>query len=194
MASYIVADAWLDFASLSSYLQLNAFRRALRESAITDKVITHPRAFFNMSHMSTQAVEQARAAGISIAEDLPSLDTHLAHRLVAGLDDDTPGPDSLALKVAEGIMRSYFELGLDIGRNETLISIAQDFGVSAERTQEILANPALTSLVEEAYTLALHLGATEAPKFLFDEQFLAQAVTEEDFLAVLTTLQEKPSE
>lgn len=183
-------DAWLDISSLASYLSLAAFRKALGASAMNATTVATPRAFFGSPKTDPVSVSQAAAIGISVANDLPNVTGRRGQLLIAGLDEGSRGADTQVLKVTEAIMRSYFELGLDIDSDETLIAIAQDFGVSGTAARDALQSPLAEAQVDDGYSLALHMGAQSAPFFIFGEAFVLEQMTEPAFAAAFKTFEE----
>ena len=104
--------------------------------------------------------------------------TSRAHRVIAAahdadIDDDTvAGPDSLHLKVAEAIMRSHFEMGLDVSQPEVLIGCAQDIGMPPDLAALAVGDEAWASRVYSDYQMAMHMGVASVPTYVLDGQFL----------------------
>ena len=104
--------------------------------------------------------------------------TSRAHRVIAAahdadIDSDTvAGPSSLQLKVAEVIMRAHFEMGLDISHPEVLIGCAQDIGMPPELAGDALGDEEWASRVYSDFQVAMHMGVTAVPTYVFDAQFL----------------------
>ena len=104
--------------------------------------------------------------------------TSRAHRVIAAahdadIDNDTvAGPDSLHLKVAEAIMRSHFEMGLDISHPEVLIGCAQDIGMPPDLAALAVGDEEWASRVYSDYQMAMHMGVTSVPTYVLDAQFL----------------------
>ncbi|WP_448749300.1 DsbA family oxidoreductase [Actinomyces sp.] len=104
--------------------------------------------------------------------------TSRAHRVIAAahdadIDSDTvAGPDSLHLKVAEAIMRSHFEMGLDISHPEVLIGCAQDIGMPGQLAALAIEDEEWASRVYSDYQMAMHMGVTSVPTYVLDTQFL----------------------
>lgn len=116
-----------------------------------------------------EADERMRALGAreGIRFDFDSLiiaPTSRAHRVIAAahdadIDNDTvAGPDSLHLKVAEAIMRSHFEMGLDISHPEVLIGCAQDIGMPPDLAALAVGDEEWASRVYSDYQMAMHMG------------------------------------
>lgn len=104
--------------------------------------------------------------------------TSRAHRVIAAahdadIDDDTvAGPDSLHLKVAEAIMRSHFEMGLDVSQPEVLIGCAQDIGMPPDLAALAVGDEAWASRVYSDYQMVMHMGVASVPTYVLDGQFL----------------------
>ena len=104
--------------------------------------------------------------------------TSRAHRVIAAahdadIDDDTvAGPDSFHLKVAEAIMRSHFEMGLDVSHPEVLIGCAQDIGMPPDLAALAVGDEECASRVYSDYQMAMHMGVASVPTYVLDGQFL----------------------
>ena len=104
--------------------------------------------------------------------------TSRAHRVIAAahdadIDADTvTGPSSLQLKVAEAIMRAHFEMGLDVSHPEVLIGCAQDIGMEPELAALAVGDEEWASRVYSDFQVAMHMGVTAVPTYVFDAQFL----------------------
>nr|WP_295917421.1 DsbA family protein [uncultured Actinomyces sp.] len=104
--------------------------------------------------------------------------TSRAHRVIAAahdadIDDDTvAGPDSFHLKVAEAIMRSHFEMGLDVSHPEVLIGCAQDIGMPPDLAALAVGDEEWASRVYSDYQMAMHMGVASVPTYVLDGQFL----------------------
>jgi len=104
--------------------------------------------------------------------------TSRAHRVIAAahdadIDADTvAGPSSLQLKVAEAIMRAHFEMGLDISHPEVLIGCAQDIGMPPELAALAVGDEEWASRVYSDFQVAMHMGVTAVPTYVFSAQFL----------------------
>ena len=104
--------------------------------------------------------------------------TSRAHRVIAAahdadIDADTvAGPSSLQLKVAEAIMRAHFEMGMDISHPEVLIGCAQDIGMEPELAALAVGDEEWASRVYSDFQVAMHMGVTAVPTYVFDAQFL----------------------
>ncbi len=104
--------------------------------------------------------------------------TSRAHRVIAAahdadIDADTvAGPSSLQLKVAEAIMRAHFEMGMDISHPEVLIGCAQDIGMEPELAALAVGDEEWASRVYSDFQVAMQMGVTAVPTYVFDAQFL----------------------
>lgn len=130
-----------------------------------------------------EADERMRALGAreGVRFDFDSLviaPTTRAHRVIAAAhdadidEDSVAGPDSLHLKVAEAIMRSHFEMGLDVSNPEVLIGCAQDVGVPGELAALAVGDEEWASRIYSDYQMAMHMGVRAVPTYVLDSQFL----------------------
>ena len=106
--------------------------------------------------------------------------TSRAHRIIAAahdadIDADTvAGPSSLQLKVAEAIMRAHFEMGLDVSDPDVLIGCAQDIGMPAALAARAIGEEEWASRVYSDVQVAMHMGVSTVPTYVFDARFLVQ--------------------
>ena len=124
---------------------------------------------------------QAHGAREGIRFDFDNLiiaPTSRAHRVIAAahdadIDADTvAGPSSLQLKVAEAIMRAHFEMGLDISHPDVLIGCAQDIGMPPDLAALAVGDEEWASRVYSDFQMAMHMGVTTVPTYVFNAQFL----------------------
>jgi len=186
----LTIDVWLDFASLPSYMAFTSLRRAVAAHPDGGALAIHPHPYFGGPVTTEESIKEAESTGIRLQSDLPSIDTYAAQRLIAGLDGNEAGADTTVVKVTEAIMRSYFELGLDIQNDETLIAIAQDFGLSGADARDALENPVAKEMVDQGFQIALHLGVQSAPFVLVGETLHLTEPTEAAITAALKHFQE----
>ncbi|MDO5721059.1 MAG: DsbA family oxidoreductase [Actinomycetaceae bacterium] len=103
-----------------------------------------------------------------------------AHRLVCmarDIDmeaDSTSGPDTLELRMHEALQRARFEMGADLSNPETLIHIAQDFGVDGARAAAALESQEYAGQVFSDFQIGVQMGVNAVPVFLFDNQFILE--------------------
>lgn len=88
----------------------------------------------------------------------------------------------------ERLFRAYFTEGRDLGDEETLIALAQEFGLSETEAAEVLADPEGTwaARVADEASEAVALGSTGVPFFVFQRQYAVTGAQGSDaFLKVL---------
>ena len=124
--------------------------------------------------------------------------TSRAHRVIAeahdaDIDEDTgAGPSSCQLKVAEAIMRAHFEMGLDVSHPDVLIGCAQDVGMPADLAALAIEDEEWASRVYSDFQMAMHMGVTAVPTYVFDAQFLVDGhQTATTFTNILATAWEQ---
>lgn len=105
-----------------------------------------------------------------------------AHRLVClareiDLETDTTvGADTLQMRVHEGLQRARFEVGTDLSNPETLISLAQDYGIEGRRAACALENLEFADSVWSDFQIGVQMGVNAVPVFLFDRQFVVEGM------------------
>ena len=129
--------------------------------------------------------ERMKALGASegIRFDFDSLviaPTSRAHRVIAAAHDadidagTVAGASPLHLKVAEAIMRAHFEMGLDVSDPDVLIGCAQDIGMPAALAAQAIGEEEWASRVYSDVQVAMHMGVSTVPTYVFDARFLVQ--------------------
>lgn len=105
-----------------------------------------------------------------------------AHRLVClareiDLETDTTvGADTLQMRLHEALQRARFEVGADLSNPDTLISLAQDFGIEAQRAARALENQEFADTVWSDFQIGVQMGVNSVPVFLFDRKFVVQGM------------------
>jgi predicted DsbA family dithiol-disulfide isomerase len=79
-------------------------------------------------------------------------------------------PD-LSMMFHEAMFRSYFERLEDIGKLETILSVAEESGVPLEPLREVINDRAYQRDVEDGVKWAREIGVTGVPTVIFDEQY-----------------------
>lgn len=103
-----------------------------------------------------------------------------AHRLVClarDIDlenDSTCGAHTLELRMHEALQRARFEMGADLSNPETLINIAQDFGIEGGRAASALEDQEFASQVFSDFQIGVQMGIGAVPVFLFDNRFVLE--------------------
>jgi predicted DsbA family dithiol-disulfide isomerase len=92
---------------------------------------------------------------------------HLAHDL--GASGEVPADTQGRLK--ERLLKAYFTDGLPVGDHATLIELATEVGLPAERVREVLAGTKYADDVAADQAQALAYGANGVPFFVIDEKY-----------------------
>ena len=71
-------------------------------------------------------------------------------------------------------MRAHFEMGLDISHPDVLIGCAQDVGMPPELAALAVGDEEWASRVYSDFQVAMHMGVTAVPTYVFDAQFLVE--------------------
>lgn len=190
-------DLWINLGSPRCYLTLVSLRKALIASGQSNRfqLVVHPSFVAAVEEPLEPLRARAESLGIRFSEELhPASATDSAARLVAyaqqrDYQESFAGADPLHAKVAEALMRSRFELGLDLVDPDHLVGVGQDLGIAAEETLEAIASDATRELIAEGYSLALYLGVQEVPVLLFDEQYVVDGLQAPDsYRTILNTV------
>ena len=115
--------------------------------------------------------EQVKAAGagegINFRHDLMERtpNTLDAHKLIL-----LAGREGVQDKIADALFNGYFVEGKDVGKRETLIQIATDAGMNAERVAAFLDGEESTAAVEEALKKGRALHINSVPTYIINQQ------------------------
>ena len=199
-------DMWLDTCDPWSYLGLRHLRAALEQFDHRDNVEIFLHAFLLDPDLDV-AVDKPRIvalveAGAATLEEVREADERmqaLGAREGIRFDfdnlvnaDTVAGPSSLHVKVAEAIMRAHFEMGLDVSHPEVLIGCAQDVGMPPELAALAVGEEEWASRVYSDFQMAMHMGVTSVPTYVFDAQFLVDGhQTTTAFTNILATAWEQ---
>lgn len=119
--------------------------------------------------------------GINFAWDnVVVASTSNAHKLIClareiDLENDTTtGPDTLQLKVHEALGRARFELGMNLASPESLIALADDFGIAGERVFAALEKQEYATEVFSDFQIGVQIGVNSVPVFIFDNKFISE--------------------
>jgi predicted DsbA family dithiol-disulfide isomerase len=85
--------------------------------------------------------------------------------------------------VVEGLFRSYFVEGADIGQVKILAAIADEAGMDGELVEELLTSDADRELVEREDSLARKIGINGVPTFLIGGKMLISGAQDAEALA-----------
>ncbi|MFE9246125.1 DsbA family protein [Nocardiopsis sp. NPDC006938] len=117
--------------------------------------------------MTAQVREVAAAEGLHYEFDgAVMVNTFDAHRLT-----HLARERGLGGQAHERLMRAQLVEARDLGRVDTLVELAAEIGLDAERARAVLTTDAYTAQVEEDVRTARRLGATGVPFFVVDRAF-----------------------
>ena len=71
-------------------------------------------------------------------------------------------------------MRAHFEMGLDVSDPDVLIGCAQDIGMPAALAAQAIGEEEWASRVYSDVQVAMHMGVSTVPTYVFDARFLVQ--------------------
>ena len=95
-------------------------------------------------------------------------------------------------ELAEALFSAYFEQGLDVGRTDVLLQIAEAHGLDVPLLAELLAGPADVEATRNDDAAARDLGVHGVPAFLAGGKFLLMGAQEPEYLQrFLTKAREK---
>lgn len=193
-------DIWLDLAAVESYLGLNAFRKALAQEDPTNEVVVRVQPLFDLATQRLhegrvlEVAEIAAKSGITLDEKVlrqpESPSTKAAQNVLAfvGETETNQGADALPLKLAEGILRARYQLGLDIGNPEVLVSVSQDYGLNGKAILQAAEDEGLSAAVEQEAGIGLYMGMTQTPTLVFNETTFVEGMqTETAYKRILRT-------
>lgn len=119
--------------------------------------------------------ELGRAEGISFQwEKTVVAPTSNAHKLICLAreidveNDTTCGPDTLELRVHEGLQRARFEMGIDLAHPESLIALGHDFDLPGQRVLTALESQEYGSEIFSDFQIGVQIGVNAVPVFVFD--------------------------
>lgn len=123
--------------------------------------------------MTARVAELARDEGLDMNfERGRSVNTLLAHRLL-WLAEREQGAE-MQRSLVESLFRAHFSEGRDVGDVETLVEIAANHRMDADRVRAFLQSSDGTREVQDAISDAQRLGITAVPTFVFDEKWAVQ--------------------
>lgn len=132
--------------------------------------------------MTDNVKEQAKAAGLTYDFDIMTrANTFQAHRLAKF--SETEG---LGEKMTERLLRAYFTEGEKIGTFETLLKLAEEVGLSKERTEDMLHSDAFIEDIKKDVQEAGQIGVQGVPFFVIDRKYaISGAQPVETFIQAL---------
>ena len=132
--------------------------------------------------MHEQVTETAAKAGLNYRYDLAKVaNTLKAHCLLQLAKENKVGND-----VKERLLKAYFIDGLDVGSDEVLISIGEEFGLSSEVIKDALHSDMYKRYVNEDIQEAQNLGVSGVPFFVLNRKYgISGAQPVEQMLATI---------
>jgi predicted DsbA family dithiol-disulfide isomerase len=136
------------------------------------------------SQMTGRVAALGRDEGLDLNFDTSlTVNTLDAHRLLHLAADLGVGDAA-----KERLLRAHFTEGADLSDPETLIRLAREAGVDADRAREVLAGTEYADAVRADIELAQAFGATGVPFFVIDRKYgISGAQPAEAFLQALRT-------
>lgn len=185
----LFCDLWLDLGDPQSYLALNGLRKAAAKLEGGGSITVNVRPFFTQNttldaKKRERLLEEAASEGIALNLDARGevaaraeessgspqwMGTLPAQMLIAfarELDEGsgkTVGADTLELRVAEGLLRTAFEVGADITNPEVVIAVGQDYGIPGAQGLGAVEDEGLAQEILSQFELGAHLGFDEIP-------------------------------
>ena len=141
----------------------------LDRAAYLEKIFANQPERAKASRAALQAAADDANAPLNLdaAQTLPN--TMNAHRLVewaVGQSRLTP--------VVDAVFDAYFVRGLDIGKDEVLIEIADTVGLDRESVARLLKSDGEWTRVADAHNSAVNAGIGGVPVVIFDQKFARQ--------------------
>lgn len=129
-----------------------------------------------------QVTETAAKAGLNYRFDLAKVaNTLKAHCLLQLAKENNVGND-----VKERLLKAYFIDGLDVGSEDVLISIGEEFGLSSDIIKDALRSDTYKRYVNEDIQEAQNLGVSGVPFFVLDRKYgISGAQPVEQMLATI---------
>lgn len=138
---------------------------------------------FRARHAEVAAVAQREGLEFHL-DRAQAVNTFTAHRLLWLTERDYGPAVQRALKVA--LLRTYFTDGGDVNDPDTLVTLAVEAGVAADRATAWLAGDDGTAETRAAIDDARALGVTAVPTFVFDGKYAVAGAQEASvFLSAL---------
>ncbi|MDO5728933.1 MAG: DsbA family oxidoreductase [Actinomycetaceae bacterium] len=132
-------------------------------------------AIADVQHALDSLSDLGRAEGIAFSWDevvvAPTTNAHKLICLAREIDveqDTTHGPDTLEMRVHEGLQRARFEMGMDVSHPESLIALGQDFDIPGQRVLTALESQEYGSEIFSDFQIGVQIGVNAVPVFVFD--------------------------
>lgn len=186
-------EVWSDYVCPFCYIGKRHLEEAIKEAGLQDKVEVVYKAYeldpnapavsdkkmdtvlvekYNMSldearRMTDNIAEQAKSVNLAYDfEKMTRANTFQAHRLAKFAEEEGLGEE-----MAERLLRAYFVEGEKIGTFETLLALAEEVGLSTERTQEMLHSEQFNDAVKKDIQEAGQIGVQGVPFFVIDRKY-----------------------
>lgn len=128
--------------------------------------------------MNNRVTETAAKEGLKYNLDIARPgNTFDAHRLI-----HLAATEGRQAEMKERLMAAYFVEGKPIGDRATLVELAVEFGLNADRAQEVLASDEFASEVRAEEREADRLGITGVPFFVIDRRYGISGAQASDLL------------
>ena len=107
--------------------------------------------------------------------------TFKAHRLIHFAQTTNKGGEA-----KEALLRAYFTEGKNIDDTDTLVALAEDLGLEAEETYDVLESDTFSNAVKQDVISAQNMNIRGVPFFLFDRKYAVSGAQQKDtFLKAL---------
>lgn len=186
-------EVWSDYVCPFCYIGKRRLEEALESTGLGSKVEVIYKAYeldsnspktsdktmqevlatkYNMSvqeakNMTDNVAEQANSVGLMYDfENMRPANTFDAHRLAKLAEKEQVGE-----KVTESLLKAYFVDAEKIGTEEVLMRIAEEAGISQERTKEMLDSDEFAGEVKADIAEARQVGVQGVPFFVINRKY-----------------------
>lgn len=135
----------------------------------------------------TTAIAREEGLVFNFEKQKVSPNTRTAHRLI-----QLSKEENLQLQLIEAFFKAYFTDGLDLSKNETLISLATSVGMDREKVNAFLTSNTGVAEVEMAEAELHKLGITGVPFYIIDNKYgISGAQSPETFVKAFEEIASK---
>lgn len=186
-------EVWSDYVCPFCYIGKRRLEEALEDTGLGSKVEVIYKAYeldstspktsdktmqevlatkYNMSvneakNMTDNVAEQAKSVGLTYDfENMRPANTFDAHRLAKLAEKEQVGE-----KVTESLLNAYFVDAEKIGTEEVLMRLAEEAGISQERTKEMLDSDEFAEEVKADIAEARQVGVQGVPFFVINRKY-----------------------
>lgn len=137
---------------------------------------------------SVQVEAMIKKAGLKINSDtLKFSNTLKAHTLTQYFKEQGKG-----FEFASAVYNAYFVEGAFLNKDETLVEISKEFGISEEKVHEIISSEEYIAKVHQDHKLGKNSGVTSVPHVVIDGKlYLSGAQSKETYMQALKQAQAK---